>query len=71
MTDTDKLKDAINSSGISISVLASKIGISREGFYKKLNNKAEFKASEIAALTDILRLTNEKRDEIFLTLNVN
>lgn len=71
MTATEKLRQVIEEVGIPISTLASKLGISREGFYKKMNNETEFKASEIAALTNILRLTSAQRDEIFLTLKVN
>lgn len=66
MTDTDKLNDAIFESGIKIVAIAGKLGISRKGFYKKLNNETEFKDSEIAAMQKILGLTNRKRDEIFL-----
>ena len=66
MTDTDKLNDAILESGIKIVAIAGKLGISRKGFYKKLNNETEFKDSEIAAMQKILGLTNRKRDEIFL-----
>lgn len=50
MTDTDKLNDAILESGIKIVAIAGKLGISRKGFYKKLNNETEFKDSEIAAM---------------------
>ena len=39
MTDTEKLNDAISESGIKITAIANKLGISREGFYKKLNNE--------------------------------
>lgn len=66
MTDSKKLSDEIADSGITITAIAKKLGITREGFYKKLNNETEFKASEISALQKILRLTNKKRDEIFL-----
>lgn len=66
MTDSKRLSDEIINSGITITAIAKKIGITREGFYKKLNNETEFKASEISLLQDILRLTNKKRDEIFL-----
>ena len=70
MTDTEKLNDAILESGIKISAIANKLGISREGFYKKLNNETEFKASEISAMQRILGLTNKKRDEIFFASKV-
>lgn len=70
MTDTEKLNDTISESGIKITAIANKLGISREGFYKKLNNETEFKASEISAMQKILGLTNRKRDEIFFAQKV-
>lgn len=65
MTDTSKLNEAIAESGITITAIARKLGISREGFYKKMNNESEFKASEIVLMQDILRISSKKRDEIF------
>ena len=65
MTDTKMLKKKISDSGISITHIAKKIGITREGFYKKLNNETEFKASEICIIKQILNLSIEERDEIF------
>lgn len=70
MTDTDKLNEVISDSGITITAIANKLGITREGFYKKLNNETEFKASEISAMKKILNLTNRKRDEIFFAQKV-
>lgn len=65
MTNTIVLNGEIAKSGLKISFIASKLGLSREGFYKKINNETEFKASEIAGLQTILGLSNKKRDEIF------
>lgn len=65
MTDSKVLKEKIAESGIPISFIARKIGISREGFYKKLNNETEFKASEISCVKEVLRLSNSERDAIF------
>ena len=62
MTDSKKLSDEIADSGITITAIAKKLGITREGFYKKLNNETEFKASEISALQKILRLKMCIRD---------
>ena len=70
MTDSKKLSDEITDSGITITAIANKIGITREGFYKKLNNETEFKASAISTLQKILRLSNKKRDEIFFAKEV-
>lgn len=70
MTNSEMLSDAISESGITIIALSRKIGISREAFYKKLNNETEFKASEISALQKILNLSNKKRDDIFFAHKV-
>lgn len=64
------LSNEIADSGITITAIAKKIGITREGFYKKLNNETEFKASEISALQKILNLSNQKRDQIFFAKEV-
>lgn len=65
MTNKELLTDEIAKSGLKITFIASKLGITREGFYKKINNETEFKASEVARLQEILNLSNRKRDEIF------
>lgn len=70
MTDSKLLSDEISNSGMTVTFIAQKIGITREGFYKKLNNSTEFKASEIVALQSILRLSNNRRDEIFFANKV-
>lgn len=70
MTDSEKLNTAITDSGITITAIAKKLGISREGFYKKLNNETEFKASEISSMQSILNLTNKTRDAIFFAKEV-
>lgn len=71
ITDVDRLKDAISNTGISIVAIANKMGITREGFYKKMNGETEFKASEIISLSRILRLSKIDRDKIFLSTKVN
>lgn len=70
MTNSEILRKFINESGMPISFIARKMGITREGFYKKLNNETEFKASEISCLKEILRLTNAERDVIFFAHEV-
>lgn len=70
MTNTEVLSEEITNSGITITAIAKKLGITREGFYKKLNNETEFKASEISAMQRILNLSNKKRDDIFFAKEV-
>lgn len=63
------LKEAIKERGISITFLAKKIGISREGFYKKMNGTTEYKVSEVSKIKKILNLTDKDIDEIFFDKN--
>lgn len=60
-----KLKEAIKDSGITITMISSRIGISRESLYNKIERRTEFTVSEIVKLTEVLGLSTEKRDEIF------
>lgn len=70
MTDSELLKKKISESGLSVSFIAKKLGISREGLYKKINGTTEFKASEIFAITDLLRLDSDSREDIFFNQKV-
>ncbi|MFQ7293377.1 MAG: helix-turn-helix domain-containing protein [Monoglobales bacterium] len=56
MTDTNALKSAIVAKGYTQNEIAAKISISPTSFNYKLNNRREFKASEISALCKILEL---------------
>lgn len=67
MVDLEALKGIIENSGVKISVLAEKSGVSRMTFYKKLKGETEFKVSEIVGLCNALRLTNAERDSIFFS----
>ena len=66
MPNINLLKTKISESGIKMTILSEKTGISRETLYNRLNENGEFKASEIVALTSALNLTKEERDKIFL-----
>lgn len=65
MTDSEALNKVIENSGLKLTFIARALKLSREGFYKKLNNQTEFKASEIVKMQEILNLSNEQRDKIF------
>lgn len=67
MTNAEMLRKKMEESGVSYTFLADKLGISRQGLYNKIDNKSEFKASEISIATEVLHLTRKERDEIFLT----
>lgn len=71
MTNTALLRKKIDESGYKLRFIAKQIGITYQGFLKKINNESEFKASEIKGLQDLLNLTDEIRDKIFLLLMWN
>lgn len=68
MTNTDKLNEAIAKSGLKLVAIAEKMELSYYGLSKKINNMNEFKASEIAKISEILNLTNKERDSIFFDM---
>lgn len=65
------LNGRIKMSGISIVALASKMGISRQSLYLKMNGDRDFKTSEVTNLCDILRLTEEERTLVFFADKVD
>ena len=64
MTNTLKLKAAIMESGFNQEQLAKMLGMTNATFNYKVNNKSEFKASEIKKLCKILKIKDV--DTIFL-----
>ena len=69
--DIDHLNEVISASGKTIKSIALKMGLSRQSLYLKMNGKREFKASEVYKLCEILRLTNEEKERIFFTNEVD
>lgn len=65
MVNSNMLKKKIDDSGMKIKYVAVQIGLTPAGFYKKINNESEFKVSEVVAITRVLGLSSNERDEIF------
>ena len=66
MTDTVRLKNAIEKSGMKISAILERMEIKSYATLRdKIENKQEFKASEIAKLCEILNLDTCQMEEIF------
>lgn len=59
------LKQMIDDKGYKLSHVASELNLTREGLYKKLRGDTEFKASEIAKLVELLKLSSKETREIF------
>ena len=65
MPNLSLLRKKIDNSGLTVTAIAQKSGLKRETLYNKLQGDSEFKASEISALTFVLQMSREERDEIF------
>ncbi len=64
--NVELLREKVKDSGMKIEPLASAVGLSREGFYKKLDRGTEWKPSQILVLCEYLRLSEDDRHQIFL-----
>lgn len=64
MTDIKALRKRIEDSGMTITYIAEKSGILRETLYNRMKT-GDFKLSEICALSSVLKLSREERDNIF------
>jgi hypothetical protein len=71
MTNFELLEEIMSKSGATIDAVAKAAHFSRETYYNRKKGIGEFTASEIARITNCLRLTTEERDAIFLSGNVN
>lgn len=69
MTNTLKLKALMVEKGFTQEQLAKRLGISEQSLNYKINNKREFKASEITVMIDLLKITNVS--EIFFNQKVS
>lgn len=63
--NTQLLEEAIADSGIKVSFIIKKLGISPEGFYKKKRGEIPFRTAEIYVLCDLLRLSEREKSLIF------
>lgn len=69
--NNEKLKEVIQESGVKVSVLADKIGISRQSLHMKLNGDRNFDQGEIMSLKTILHLSDAQFLEIFFNDSVD
>lgn len=69
MTNTKLLEEYIAKSGYKRSFIAKKIGKTAYALSLKINNKNEFKASEINILCDLLCIDIQDRMNVFFLPN--
>lgn len=65
MTDTNRLKAKIIESGLTQAKVAKMLGISYQSLSYKINNRVDFKATEINRLCKILNIS-DKDDYFFV-----
>lgn len=66
MTDTKALKEIISNNGLKLKYVAEQLGLSQYGFSLKVENKKEFKTSEVTALCELLNINSlEDKEKIF------
>ena len=65
MTNAAELECALIKARLTKKDFAKALGISLQALYNRLNNTAEFKASEILCACKILSLSSKQRDKIF------
>lgn len=66
MTNTAVLEQLIKESGLKKSYIAKTIGLSRQGFKNKCENRSFFTSKEIDGLCDILKVSNlSEKERIF------
>jgi hypothetical protein len=65
VTNTSLLEQYIEKSGYKKSFIAEQLGITAYALTLKINNKSEFKASEIAILCKLLKIGAKDREAIF------
>ena len=69
MTNTKLLEQAIDRSGLKKGKIAERLGVSRAGLINLINDRAEFKISQMLVISDLLGLTPEERDAIFFDVS--
>lgn len=68
MTDSKRLDELIKKSGYKKAFIAEKLGLSAGGLYNCINNKAEFKASQILILCTMLNIDQAEKESIFFAV---
>lgn len=65
MTNSALFREAVAKAGIKYKFLAKTLGITPYGLQKKIENRSEFKASEIYLVSETLNLSEADRNSIF------
>ena len=69
--NNELLREVIKDSGVKVTALADKIGISRQSLTMKINGERSFDQGEIMAIKTNLHLTDEQFMQIFFNDEVD
>ena len=69
--NNELLREVIKDSGVKVTALADKIGISRQSLTMKLNGERSFDQGEIMAIKTNLHLTDEQFMQLFFNDDVD
>ena len=70
MTNTSKLKGRITEKGYNLTSFSEAVHISRPCLRKRINGLADFKASEIEKICEVLEISRSDMCSYFFTVNV-
>lgn len=70
MVDLKTLNKTIDQSGMKLSAISDKMGVTRTTLYNKVSGRTEFNASEIETLANVLHLSEKDRNSIFFAKSV-
>ena len=65
MLNAQLLEKKIEQSGFRINHIVDTLGMSKAGFYKKKKGTIPFRAAEIYVLSDLLKLSEAEKQDIF------
>lgn len=65
MTNGKLLKEIAKAKQVTLQELAEALGLTRQGLSKKIENRSEFRVSEVSKLSEILGLSEQQKQEIF------
>lgn len=68
MTNGELFREIAKANHKTLQELAEAVGLSRQGLFKKIENRSEFKASEISKLSDLLNLSEQEKQNIFFAI---
>lgn len=72
MTDSTAIREVIKSRGLKIKYVAKQMGLSAYGLQKKMDNKSEFKVSEVESFCKAVGgLDTSEQRRIFFASNVD